>query len=219
MRPSSQLLPAQHGSVLPPQCVQADGLVALLARQRRLVLEHTEPVQHCFPSVPHATQVEVEFWQMAPLLQVPAAEGEASQQGCVGLPQGTQADCPPGVVAAWQVVFGAVQRELEQHGSFNPPQLPQAPAEQVALVIPLQFLPAATQVAVPSAVWATQQPSFAQKLPGQQGSPVQRASRFRAPHRGSLRLHADPPGARTSWPEPERRNACIPKFGQVQIVF
>jgi len=91
----------------------------------------------------------------------------AAQQGWPAPPQATQLACPPGVVAAWHNVLGAMQRLLEQQGLPAPPQVPQAPFEHVPKAPP-HALPEATQVAaVAPLAEATQQPPSEHRLPGQ----------------------------------------------------
>ena len=95
----------------------------------------------------------------------------AAQQGCPAPPQATQLACPPGVVAAWHRVLGAVQRLPEQHGFPAPPHDPQALCAQVPK-LPPHVLPEATQVAaVAPLAEATQQPPSEHRLPGQQAWP------------------------------------------------
>jgi len=92
--PASQVLSAQQGSPLDPQCVQVDVAPMVPDRQMSVALEQTEPGQQIFPSVPQATHDEppevMEVWQTAPLLQVPATYIEEPQQGWLGAPQASQ---------------------------------------------------------------------------------------------------------------------------------
>jgi hypothetical protein len=88
------------------------------------------------------------------------------------------------VPAVWQVVFDSVQRLPVQQRSPAPPQVPQAPAVQVAAEIPLQVLPAATQLDELPLV--TQHPPSLQTLPAQQASVA-------APH--GVQAYVPPPPA------------------------
>ena len=124
---------------------------------------------------PHARQV--------PLVEIPVVTqtlpGEqvsspsavtAGQHGCSTPPQATQVEPPPELDR--QIVFGAVQRLPVQQGSPRLPHSPHAPAEQVAVMLLLHWLPSSLQVAPPTPVEEeTQHPSSRQRLPGQHGSP------------------------------------------------
>ena len=134
--------------------------------------------QQVCPEPPQAAQVPVVdpplVWQTFPGEQVAAPPVVVlAQHGCVAAPQATQLDVSP-AVAARQTVPGAVQRlfALPQQGFPRPPQVPQAPAEQVPVMVPLQATPSALQVAEPvPAPDGTQHPPSRQRLPGQHDSP------------------------------------------------
>jgi hypothetical protein len=85
------------------------------------------------------------------------------QQGWVGSPQATH-----WLTVDWQVVPDCVQRLPVQQRPSTPPQVPQAPSEQIEADIPVQVLPAATQI--DDIPLVTQHPPSLQTLPAQQAS-------------------------------------------------
>jgi hypothetical protein len=112
--------------------------------------------------LPDAVQVVVPAPVVELTQQPPSAQKLLAQQGWFVPPHAVQVPPPKPVVV--HVVSGAVQVELAQQLSPLPPQLPQAPSEQVP--------PIGHAAPVPTHRPFTQQPPSAQVLPSQHASPA-----------------------------------------------
>jgi hypothetical protein len=125
--------------------------------------------QQGWPGPPQEAQVPVVdppvVWHSLPGRHTPAAPLVAPrQQGWLMSPQGTQ-------VEVWQTVLSAVHRLPVQHALLRPPQVPQAPALQMPVIVVLHWLPSALHVLPPPVLLGTQQPPPSQRFPGQHASP------------------------------------------------